>query len=99
MASMAPTLPTQSPSNELVLRFRGASWVDIVDRNGTHLERGLVAAGSERRFTASQLAQVTLGDSMAVDVSQGGVTLDLAPYREANVARFTVSSDGKIGAP
>jgi cytoskeleton protein RodZ len=99
MASLAPTLPTQAPNNELVLRFHDASWVDIVDRNGTHVERGLVAAGAERRFAAGQLAQVTLGDSTAVDVSQGGIALDLSPYREANVAHFTVSSDGKIGAP
>jgi len=83
---------------EVVLRFQGDSWVDIVDRKGAHIERGLVAAGTERRYVDGSLAEVTLGDSTAVEVSSGGVVVDLSPYREAKVAHFTVSSDGKIGA-
>ena len=82
----------------MVLRFHGDSWVDIVDRKGAHIERGLVAAGTERRYVDGSLAEVTLGDSTAVEVSSGGIVVDLAPYREAKVAHFTVSSDGRIGA-
>jgi len=97
MASLAPSLPIASRSNdEIVLRFNGSSWIDIVDRNGIHIERGLVAAGTERRFAAGRLAQVTLGDATAVEVRASGVALDLTPYREANVAHFTVSSTGEI---
>jgi cytoskeleton protein RodZ len=98
LASMAPTF-TQQPAqanNDIVLRFRGESWVEIINQAGTQLERGLVLAGTERRFPAGQLARVTLGDATAVDVQQGSAALDLAPYSEANVARFTVSSEGKI---
>lgn len=98
MASLAPSL-SERPAplgSDLVLRFRGESWVDLVDQAGTHLERGLVPAGAERRFAAGQLAYVTLGDSTAVDVDFGSAAIDLAPYSEANVARFTVSSDGRI---
>lgn len=100
-ASLAPSLPSAQPAagDELVLRFRADSWVDLVDRQGVHVERGIVASGSERRFADGQLAAVTLGDSTAVDVSVAGVAVDLAPYRKANVAHFTVSSDGKIGSP
>lgn len=83
---------------EIVLNFRGESWVDIVDRSGAHIERGVVPAGSERRFAGGQLAEVTLGDATAVEVSAGGAAVDLAPYREAKVAHFTVSSEGRIGA-
>jgi cytoskeleton protein RodZ len=83
---------------EIVLRFHAGSWVDIVDRNGVHVERGLVPAGSERRYADGQLAEVTLGDSTAVEVSSGGAAVDLSPYREAKVAHFTVSSSGSIGA-
>jgi cytoskeleton protein RodZ len=87
-----------NPATEVVLRFRGESWVDIVDRNGAHIERGIVPAGAERRFADGKLAEVTLGDSTAVDVSSGGVAVDLAPFREAKVAHFTVSSEGRIGS-
>ena len=97
MASLAPTMPTGT-SKEIVLRFRGESWVDIVNKAGTHIERGIVAAGAERRYAADQLSQVTLGDAASVDVSVAGAALDLTPYREANVAHFTVSSEGKISS-
>jgi cytoskeleton protein RodZ len=39
-----------------------------------------------------------LGNASAVEVQQRGATLDLAPYRKANVARFAVSSDGSVVA-
>lgn len=100
-ASAATAVATEAapaPSAEIVLRFVGDSWVDIVDRNGAHVERGLVAAGSERRYANGQLAEVTLGNASAVEVSSGGVAVDLAPFSEAKVAHFTVSSEGRIGA-
>ena len=84
-------------TGEVVLRFRGESWVDIVDRKGAHIERGLVPAGTERRYADGNLAEVTLGNSTAVDVIASGSAVDLTPYREANVAHFTVSSEGRIG--
>jgi len=97
MASLAPSLPAAvAPGTEIVMRFHRQIWVDVVDRTGAHVERGLVAAGTERRYATSQMEQVTLGDATGVDVTLGGVAVDLAPLSEANVARFTVSSDGKI---
>jgi cytoskeleton protein RodZ len=92
------TTPAAALGSEIVIRFRGESWVDIVDRKGAHIERGLVPAGAERRYADGSLAEVTLGNSSAVDVVSGGVAVDLSPYREANVAHFTVSSEGRIGA-
>ena len=97
-APSAPAASAPGAVGEVVLRFRGESWVDIVDRNGAHIERGLVPAGAERRYADGSLAEVTLGDSTAVEVVSGGVVVDLAPYREAKVAHFTVSSEGRIGA-
>ena len=98
MASLAPSpsMPSAPTGNEIVLRFRGESWVEIVDQAGSQIERGLVPAGTERRYAAGQVAHVTLGDAKAVDVDLNSTPLDLTPYSEANVARFTVSSEGKI---
>jgi cytoskeleton protein RodZ len=113
-ASMAPPVPrdpaaiaaaaTPTPAllppagGEITLHFIGASWVDIVDRQGTHLERGLLPAGTVRTYANGQLAEVTLGDATVVEVSTGGAVVDLRPFREAKVAHFTVSSEGRIGA-
>jgi cytoskeleton protein RodZ len=100
VAANAPpaSAPAGAVGSEIVIRFRGESWVDIVDRKGAHIERGLVPAGAERRYADGSLAEVTLGNSSAVDVVSGGVAVDLSPFREANVAHFTVSSEGRIGA-
>jgi cytoskeleton protein RodZ len=95
MASLAPFPKTAVADAGLVLRFRGESWVDVLDAQGARVERGLVEAGAERRYAAGQVARITLGNSEAVDVSFAGRALDLAPYRTANVARFTVSSAGE----
>jgi cytoskeleton protein RodZ len=83
-------------TEEVRLRFRSDSWVDLVNLSGTHIERGMVPAGSELRYQRGQLSHVTLGDADAVEVSLAGTPLDLAPFRDAKVARFTVSSDGRI---
>ncbi|MEO7252180.1 MAG: RodZ domain-containing protein [Arenimonas sp.] len=98
MASFSAALPGQAPTAaaDIVLRFRGASWLDALDRNGVPIERGVMPAGSERHFSPQQLAQVTVGDADAVEVLVGGVALDLTAYRNAKIARFTVSSAGSI---
>ncbi len=103
MASLAPPLsPTSTPNaRELQLRFRGESWIDATDLAGTRIERGLVPAGSERRYELSQISRIVLGDSNAVEASLGPGRLDLAPFRDVNdakVVRFAVSSDGKLVA-
>lgn len=95
-AVMASIVPAAATGDGLLLRFRGESWVDVVDARGQRIERGLVAAGQERRFGPGQVARITLGNADAVDVLAGGRAVDLAPFRSANVARFAVSSSGEI---
>jgi cytoskeleton protein RodZ len=108
MASMAPALSPSdavaapaapAPAGEIVLRFRGESWIELLDANGQRVERGLAAPGSERRLRPGEVAMVTLGNADAVDVLQAGRALDLAAYRQANIARFAVSSDGSLTPP
>jgi cytoskeleton protein RodZ len=97
MASLAPSMPAPGAvGGDLVLRFRDQSWLEVLDPNGQKIERDLVAAGSERRFGAGQVSHITVGNAQVVDVSQGGRPVDLAPFREANVARLTLSRDGTL---
>lgn len=97
-ASLAP-LPSRPAAAALVLRFDGDSWVEIVDDDGKTLESGLVQAGQTRRYDAGELGRVKLGNAGAVRVLHEGEVQDLAPYQRANVARFTVSSDGSLAPP
>ena len=80
----------------LVLKFSGDSWVQIVGNDGSKLEEGILGAGQERRYGAGEVASVRLGNTAAVEVNAAGQPVDLAPFSRANVARFTLSSDGSL---
>ena len=94
VASLTP-LPRASAS-ALKLRMLGDSWVQIIAPDGTSIEKGLLKAGQERSFRNGEVGRVVLGNAAAVEVQRAGSTLDLTPYMRANVARFTVSSQGSL---
>ncbi|NLC62435.1 MAG: helix-turn-helix domain-containing protein [Gammaproteobacteria bacterium] len=80
----------------LSLRFRQDSWVEISAHDGSLLEQALIRAGEERSYEAGQVGQVVLGNAGAVQVSRFGDIQDIGRFQRANVARFTVSSDGSL---
>lgn len=94
VASLTP-LPRNN-GNGLVLRMTGDSWVQVTGADGSTLEKGLLKSGEERSFRSGQVSRVVLGNASAVEVQQMGSTVDMAPYKRANVARFAVSSDGSL---
>jgi cytoskeleton protein RodZ len=44
------------------------------------------------------VARLTIGNASAVDVENQGRNVDMGSFARANVARFTVSSDGSLVA-
>lgn len=94
VASLTP-LPRNN-GNGLTLRMTGDSWVQVIGPDGGTLEKGLLKSGEERSFRNGQVGRVVLGNASAVEVQQAGSTVDMTPYKRANVARFTVSSDGSL---
>jgi cytoskeleton protein RodZ len=98
-AATAPTPivpPEVIEDSGLSLHFSGDSWVEIIGRDGSRLEYGMVRAGTIRRFDANNVARVSLGNASAVEVRMNGAVTDIAAFRRANVARFTVSSQGSL---
>ncbi len=98
IASLTP-LPRASSEAEkpgLSLSFQGDSWVQIIAPDGTPLEKALLKAGEKRDYAPGQVGRIVLGNASAVQVQQSGSTVDLTPYKRANVARFAVSSDGSV---
>ena len=93
-ASLAPMPARAEPA--LSLEFAGDSWVEIVGSDGRVLESGLLAAGEQRSYAAGEVARMKLGNASVVRVEHEGQVQDLTPYLRANVARFTVSSDGSL---
>jgi len=100
VASLAPVprpaAPAAAPAASLDLQFKGDSWVDITAPDGSTVEKALVKAGQSRSFTPGQVARVVLGNASAVEVQQQGRIVDLQAFQRANVARFTVSSEGSV---
>ena len=95
IASMA-SLPAASAQPALSLNFTGDSWIQVYGSDGHTLEQGLLGAGQQRSYAMGEVSRVVLGNSTAVEVRQAGKTVDLTPFSRANVARFTLSSDGSL---
>ncbi|TWI03873.1 cytoskeleton protein RodZ [Luteimonas cucumeris] len=96
VASLTPPLPAQPPASALKLRLNGDSWMEIEAPDGRVIEKGLLPAGTERSYARGEVARLVIGNASAVEVQQAGQVVDTGPFRRANVARFTVSSDGSI---
>lgn len=100
LASLTPVpRPAAAPvavGGGLTLQFNGDSWIDITAPDGTTVEKALLKSGETRSFAPGQVARMVLGNASAVEVQHGGTIVDLSPYQRANVARFTVSSDGSV---
>jgi cytoskeleton protein RodZ len=95
VASIA-SLPPATPAPALSITFNGDSWVEVFDASGRQIEQGLLTAGQQRSYAAGEVGRVKLGNVDAVEVKRGGVVVDLEPFSRANVARFTLSSDGSL---
>lgn len=94
MASITPPAATAAPALELV--FSGDSWVQVHAADGSTLEMGNLKSGERRSYQAGQVGRVVLGNSSAAQVLQAGQPVDLSAFSRANVARFTLSSDGSL---
>ena len=94
-ASVAAAAPVAT-TPVLSVSFAGDSWVEITGRDGEVLEKGLLGSGTKRNFDLSRVGSVVLGNAAAVTVERNGQPVELDAFRRANVARFTVSSDGSL---
>lgn len=99
VASIAP-MPQRAQvtlaTGDLTVSFSGESWVRVTAPDGSIVEEAVVQPGQQRVFKSSQLGQAVLGNAQAISMQYQGRPVDLTPYIRANVARFTVSSDGSL---
>jgi len=96
VASIAPLgTPALEPA-PVDVRFNGDSWVQLYGLDGTIVEKGVVHAGDHRALQPDAVGRLVLGNASAVQVVVRGEAIDLTPYIRANVARFTLSSDGSL---
>lgn len=85
-----------TPGAMIVLQFRERSWLEVRSVDGDRLDEALIEAGDERIYPLDQVGRVTLGNAAGVDVNIDDTAVDISAYRRADVARFKVSSDGRL---
>ncbi len=95
-ASMAPLAQRVAPPSMLSLQFDAASWLRVTAKDGRILEEAVLAAGETRNYASGEVGRVVIGNAGSAQVRQRGVVQDLSSFQRANVARFTVSSDGSL---
>ena len=89
----APTdAPTAPPPMRREMRFEFAddAWLDVKDGTGETLHRQMNLKGSNLVLTGQPPLELVVGNAAQVRMSYNGRPLDLTPYINANVARFSL---------
>lgn len=86
-------------SHSVSLDLESASWVEVTDADGEHLEYGLLPAGSNKLYHSDKPLDVRIGNATGATVTIDGQPVGLDDFRHANVAHFRVRmQDGKASA-
>lgn len=94
IASMASMAGATAPA--LSINATGDTWLQVFAPDGSPMEQGMLAAGERRSYGMGEVGRVVLGNSVAVRMRKSGKPVNLEPFTRANVARFTLSSDGSL---
>ncbi|MFO1309198.1 MAG: helix-turn-helix domain-containing protein [Burkholderiales bacterium] len=90
-SSPAPPAPAAVPAtasgNQLALRFRGTSWVEVRDRTGNVVLSMTGNDGATREIGVSPPGEIVVGNAAGVEASWRGKPLDIAAQARQNVAR------------
>ena len=85
-----------SGSHSLTLNLPNSSWVEVIGKDGSRLEYGLLPAGTVKTYRSDQPFEVRIGNATGAQVDLDGQPVTLDPYRHSNVAHFRVDiQDGK----
>ena len=84
--------PIDAPSQSRVLQFEfgGESWVEIRDGSGRMIHRQLNTPGSQVEVTGQPPFDLVVGNAANVHMTYNGRPIDLRPYIEVTVARFSL---------
>jgi len=89
-APAAPPPPLDDGTT-LTLHVHGASWVEVVQANGTSVFSQICPAGSVQTVHGTPPLRVVVGNAVAVEAQYRGAAVDLNKFANANgVARLTL---------
>ncbi|MHB8914440.1 MAG: RodZ domain-containing protein [Thiobacillus sp.] len=88
-ATEASTAPPPI-KREMRFEFASDAWLDVKDGTGQSLHRQMNLKGSNLVITGQPPLELIIGNAAQVRMSYNGRPLDLMPYINANVARFSL---------
>lgn len=88
-AAASPAEPS-SPAGVLNFEFGAESWVEIRDGSGRMVHRQLNTPGSQVEVTGQPPFDLVVGNAAQVRMTYNGRPIDLEPYIEVTVARFSL---------
>ena len=101
--STAPTALTKAEPpaavpvkiTEILIRSNQQSWVEVRAKDGSILFSGTLGGSTEFRQDPAKIGKITVGNASTAEIILDGVKLDITPLIRDEVARFTLSDDGK----
>jgi len=82
--------PVAKSANQLRLKFRQDSWIQVKKESGEVLTSHLAKAGTEEFFDVKEGLQLRLGNAHGVDGWVRGASLEIVPPKDTNVVNLTV---------
>jgi cytoskeleton protein RodZ len=98
-AGNAPAVSAGSGAHSLTLTLANSSWVEVIGKDGSRLEYGLLPAGTNKTYRSDQPLEVRLGNATGAQASVDGQPVTLDAYRRANIAHFRVDIQGGKATP
>lgn len=87
-AAAPPPPSAAGAANQLAVRFRGTSWIEVRDRSGGIVLSMTGTDGTTRELAVAPPGEIVIGNAAVVDASWQGRTLDVAGQSRQNVARL-----------
>lgn len=94
----APQAAASVQPAEMRIRSNQQSWVEVRGKDGSVLFSGTLGGTAEFRQDPAKVGKITVGNASTAEISLDGVRLDITPLIRDEVARFTLSDDGKPAA-
>lgn len=88
-AASAP-VPASGPSNQLVFKATGSTWVEVTDAAGKPVWKKLLATNEVASVAAPMVARVLVGNVAGTSLTVNGANFNFAPFAANNIARFEV---------
>lgn len=93
--STTGTPPTPANVTEMLIRSSQQSWVEVRGKDGSVLFSGTLGGTADFRQDSAKVGKITIGNASSAEISLNGARLDISPLIRDEVARFTLSDDGK----